>query len=116
MFIRRQAFIDAGKFDPDYFIFMEESDLGGELGWQDTKIFCPKSIVYHKFSSTKDIVDPKFNNYLVRFHGTKNYIQTLIKTIFLVFIKNIASSSNFMVLSCHLSFLTGKFFICQKYL
>lgn len=80
MFIRRQAFIDAGKFDPDYFIFMEESDLGWRTWLAGYKnVLCPESIVYHQFSSTKDIVDPDFNNYLVRFHGTKNYIQTLIK-------------------------------------
>lgn len=82
MFIRRQAFIEAGMFDPDYFIFMEETDLGWRAwltGYQN--IFCPSSIVYHKFSSTKDIVDPDFNNYLVRFHGTKNYIQTHIKNL-----------------------------------
>lgn len=82
MFIRRQAFIDAGMFDPDYFIFMEETDLGWRTWLQGYKnIFAPESIVFHKFSSTKNIVDPNFNNYLVRFHGTKNYIQTLIKNL-----------------------------------
>lgn len=82
MFISRQAFIDAGKFDSDYFIFMEESDLGWRTWLAGYKnVFCPQSIVYHRFSSTKDIVDPNFNNYLVRFHGTKNYIQTLIKNL-----------------------------------
>lgn len=82
MFISREAFIKSGKFDPDYFIFMEETDLGWRTclaGYQN--IFCPNSIVYHKFSSTKDIVDPDFNNYLIRFHGTKNYIQTLLKNL-----------------------------------
>ncbi len=82
MFIKRDAFIKTGKFDPDYFIFMEETDLGWRVwlaGYQN--IFCPSSIVYHKFSSTKDIVNPNFNNYLVRFHGCKNYIQTLIKNL-----------------------------------
>ena len=82
MFIRIQAFIKAGQFDPSYFIFMEETDLGWRAllsGYQN--YFCFNSIVYHKFSSTKDIVDPDFNNYLVRFHGTKNYIQTLIKNL-----------------------------------
>ena len=82
MIIRRQAFIDAGMFDPDYFIFMEETDLGWRTwltGYQNT--FCPSSIVYHKFSSTKNIVNKDFNNYLIRFHGTKNYIQTLIKNL-----------------------------------
>lgn len=82
MFIRRQAFIDAGMFDPDYFIFMEETDLGWRSWLQGYKnTFAPNSIVFHKFSSTKNIVDPSFNNYLVRFHGTKNYIQTLIKNL-----------------------------------
>lgn len=82
MFIRRKAFIKANQFDPDYFIFMEETDLGWRTllaGYQN--YFCFNSIVYHKFSSTKDIVNPDFNNYLVRFHGTKNYIQTLIKNL-----------------------------------
>ena len=82
MFIRKKAFIDAGKFDPSYFIFLEETDLGWRnwlVGYQN--IFCPKSIVYHKFSSSKNIVDSNFNNYLIRFHGTKNYIQTLIKNL-----------------------------------
>lgn len=82
MFIHRQAFIDAGGFDSDYFIFMEESDLGWRTwlqGYQNT--LAPKSIVYHKFSSSKTILDPKFNNYLVRFHGTKNHLQTLIKNL-----------------------------------
>lgn len=82
MFIRRLAFIDAGMFDPDYFIFMEETDLGWRtwlMGYQN--ILASKSIVYHRFSSTKDVVDPDFNNFLIRFHGTKNYIQTLIKNL-----------------------------------
>ncbi len=82
MFISRNAFIKAGKFDPDYFIFMEETDLGWRTwlsGYHN--LFCPKSIVYHQFSSTKNIVSKDFNNYLIRFHGTKNYIQTLIKNL-----------------------------------
>lgn len=90
MFIRRQAFIDAGKFDQDYFIFMEETDLGWRTwlqGYQN--ILAPKSIVYHKFSSSKTIFDPKFNNYLVRFHGTKNHLQTLIKNLSLPYLLKI---------------------------
>ena len=82
MFITKTAFLKSGRFDPDYFIFLEESDLGWRLWLNNFKVvFCPKSIVYHHFSSTKNIVDPDFNNYLIRFHGTKNYIQTLIKNL-----------------------------------
>jgi len=95
MFITKKAFITAGQFDPDYFIFMEETDLGWRVwlnGYQN--IFCLDSIVYHQFSSTKNIVDPDFNNYLVRFHGTKNYIQTLIK--------NLSSKNLIKILPIHL--------------
>jgi GT2 family glycosyltransferase len=82
MFISKIAFIAAGKFDPSYFIFMEETDLGWRTWLKGySVVFCPKSIVYHQFSSTKDIVSKDFNNYLIRFHGTKNYIQTLIKNL-----------------------------------
>ncbi len=111
MFIRRQAFIDAGEFDPDYFIFMEESDLGWRTWLAGYKnIFCPKSIVYHKFSSTKDIVDPKFNNYLVRFHGTKNYIQTLIKNLsFWYLLKILPVHLILWFCLATFLFLTGKF-------
>lgn len=82
MFIRKEAFEKIGGFDDDYFIFVEETDLGWRswlMGYKS--IFCSTSIVYHLFSTTKDIVDKNSNNYLVRFHGTKNYIMTLIKNL-----------------------------------
>lgn len=82
MFITKEAFEKIGGFDEDYFIFVEETDLGWRLwlaGYQ--VVLCPKSVVYHHFSATKDIVDKSFNNYLVRFHGTKNYILTLYKNL-----------------------------------
>ncbi len=111
MFIRRIAFIKAGMFDPDYFIFMEETDLGWRTllaGYEN--IFCPSSIVYHKFSSTKDIVDPDFNNYLVRFHGTKNYIQTHIKNLSFKFLIKILPIHTLLWFSlATYLFFTGKF-------
>ena len=68
--------------DEDYFIFVEETDLGWRLWLAGYEvILCPKSIVYHYFSATKDIVAKSFNNHLVRFHGTKNYILTLYKNL-----------------------------------
>ena len=80
MFIRKDAFEKIGGFDEDYFIFVEETDLGWRswlMGYKS--IFCFSSVVYHLFSTTKDIIDKNTNNHLVRFHGTKNYIMTLIK-------------------------------------
>jgi hypothetical protein len=111
MFIRRQAFIDAGMFDPDYFIFMEETDLGWRVwlsGYQN--ILISSSIVYHKFSSTQTIVSPDFNNYLVRFHGTKNYIQTLIKNLSFSYLIKILPIHIFLWFSLATFLLiTGKF-------
>lgn len=82
MFIRKDVFDKIGGFDEDYFIFVEETDLGWRCWLAGYEvIFCPNSIVYHCFSSSKNIFDRKFDNYLVRFHGTKNYIMTLYKNL-----------------------------------
>ena len=82
MFIRRDVFQKIGGFDPDYFIFVEETDLGWRTWLAGYKaVFAFDSIVFHHYSLTKQIVDPKFNNHLVRFHGTKNYILTLYKNL-----------------------------------
>jgi GT2 family glycosyltransferase len=82
MFIRKDVFEKIGGFDEDYFIFVEETDLGWRCWLAGYRvIFAYDSVVYHHFSSTKNIVDPSFNNYLIRFHGTKNYILTLYKNL-----------------------------------
>lgn len=82
MFIRKDVFKQIGGFDEDYFIFLEETDLGWRCWLAGFEVvFCPTSIVYHHFSATKHIVDKKFNNRLVRFHGVKNYILTLYKNL-----------------------------------
>ena len=111
MFICRDAFIKAGQFDPDYFIFMEETDLGWRTwltGYHN--LFCPKSIVYHQFSSTKNIVSKDFNNYLIRFHGTKNYIQTLVKNLSILNLIKILPIHLFLWISLGLFlFVNGKF-------
>ncbi|MFA6047631.1 MAG: glycosyltransferase family 2 protein [Parcubacteria group bacterium] len=95
MFIRRDVFEKIGGFDEDYFIFVEETDLGWRSWLAGYRaIFAYDSIVFHHFSVTKKIVDPKFNNHLVRFHGTKNYILTLyknlsFKNLIIILLKNI---------------------------
>ena len=82
MFIRKDVFDKIGGFDEDYFIFVEETDLGWRVWLASHKIiFAFDSKVFHHFSATKLIVNKKFNNYLVRFHGTKNYIMTLYKNL-----------------------------------
>lgn len=82
MFIKKKSFEKIGGFDEDYFIFVEETDLGWR-GWLAgyEVVFCPDSVVYHHFSASKEIFNQEFNNFLVRFHGTKNYILTLYKNL-----------------------------------
>ena len=82
MFMRASSFKKVEKFDSDYFIYVEETDLG----WRNwlagfRVIYCPTSIVYHEFGTSSIILDKKTNNRNAKFHGTKNYIMTLIKNL-----------------------------------
>ncbi|HBO97408.1 MAG TPA: hypothetical protein DD648_05190 [Candidatus Omnitrophica bacterium] len=82
MFIRKDVFKKIGGFDEDYFIYVEETDLGWRswlLGFKT--VFCPGSIVYHKFSTSSAILSKERHDYNVRFHGAKNYITTLVKNL-----------------------------------
>lgn len=81
MIARKDVLHRIGGFDNDYFIYMEESDLCWRIWLQGYKIILiSTSVVYHKFG-TSSIVLPEKVNYLVKFHGTKNYISTLIKNM-----------------------------------
>lgn len=81
MIARRDILNKISGFDNDFFIYMEETDLCWRIWLQGYKvILIPNSIVYHKFG-TSSVVLPEKINYLVKFHGTKNYISTLIKNL-----------------------------------
>lgn len=81
MMVKRSAFYLAGGYDNDYFIYMEETDLCWRIWLAGYKIvFSPKSIILHKFGTTNRLF-PGFQTYLARFHGPKNYLQTLIKNL-----------------------------------
>lgn len=82
MFIRKDVFNKIGGFDNDYFIYVEETDLGWRSWLAGYKtVFCPRSVVYHEFGTSLKVLSPKKSNLNVRFHGTKNYIMTLIKNL-----------------------------------
>jgi hypothetical protein len=81
MILRREALEKIGGFDEDYFIYMDETDACWRIWLAGYKIiFVPESRVYHR-SGTTEVVLPDKINYLVKFHGTKNYIMTLIKNL-----------------------------------
>ncbi len=81
MVMRREAFDRAGGFDPDYFIYVEETDLAWRVwlaGWRI--IFTPDSRVYHEFG-TSTVILGNFQQYLNKFHAPKNYLMTLYKNL-----------------------------------
>lgn len=82
MFIRRKTFDLAGGFDDDYFIYVEETDLGWRSWLVGYEVhFLPTSIVYHHFGTSTLILGQENASNLAKFHGPKNYITTLIKNL-----------------------------------
>lgn len=82
MFIKKSVFKLIGGFDIDYFIYVEETDLCWRSWQQGYKtLYCPKSIVYHGFGGSFKLLKSNFAIYNLRFHGTKNYILTMIKNL-----------------------------------
>src|SRR3989338_2971976 len=82
MFIRHNVFKKIGGFDEDYFIYVEETDLGWRcwLAGYECR-YLPTSIVYHEFGTSTVILGKSKNNYNAKFHGCKNYILTLFKNL-----------------------------------
>lgn len=83
MMTRRDALLQAGLFDEDYYMFVEETDLSWRIWLRGYRIlYVPKSIVYHKFGTYTNAmrrISSYHAKYLYRYHGTKNYIMTCIK-------------------------------------
>jgi GT2 family glycosyltransferase len=53
MLIRRDAFLEAGGFDEDYFAYFEDVDLGWRLNVLGHRIvFAPQAITYHRLHGT----------------------------------------------------------------
>lgn len=82
MVARRQAVCDAGMFDEDYFIYVEETDLDWRIWLAGYRIiYCPRSVVLHEYSTSRVIVGAREHDRLVKFHGCKNYVLTLLKNL-----------------------------------
>lgn len=80
MLMRKDVFKKIGGFDEDYFIYVEETDLGWRTWLIGYKVkYLPTSIVYHEFGTSTVILGDNTSNYNAKYHGTKNYIMTLIK-------------------------------------
>jgi len=103
MIARKDVLCKIKGFDDDYFIYMEESDLCWKIWLRGYKvILIPNSIIYHKFGTTSAVTSKELVNYNVKFHGTKNYISTLIK--------NLGAINFFKIIPIHLCMWGGILF------
>jgi hypothetical protein len=81
MIVRRDVFNRIGGFDEDYFVYVEETDLCWRIWLNGYRVvFVPTSIVYHAFGNEAKL-RLSHTKFLSKYHGTKNYITTLIKNL-----------------------------------
>lgn len=100
MFIRKKVFDVIGGFDDDYFIYVEETDLGWRCWLYGYECeFCAHSVVYHEYGTSSVILGESKNNYNAKFHGSKNYILTLLK--------NLETKNLIRILSIHVLLWVG---------
>jgi len=75
--IHRSVFVAVGKFDTDYEILGEETDLAWRVWLQDYRVyFCPGSIAYHAFN-TKFKPRDFYTSKRVYYNGCRNYLSML---------------------------------------
>lgn len=79
MIVRKAAFIEAGGFDSDYFMYYEDVDLCWRTRLRGhTIVFVPQSVVYH-LGSGLDPGGPRGTT--ANLHSGLNYIATLVKNL-----------------------------------
>lgn len=79
--IRKKLFMQVGRFDQDYVIYGEETDLSWRIWQASYKVVIRNdAIAYHAFETS---LKPKsyYNPYYIHYHGCKNYITTLLKNL-----------------------------------
>lgn len=75
---RRQALMDAGGFDEDYFCYVEDVDLGFRLRLAGHKaMYVPNAVVHHVGSATTGGHHGDFAIY----HGHRNLVWTYVKNM-----------------------------------
>lgn len=72
--VRRDVFDEAGGFDPDYFIYDDDTDFSFRVRLLGYKIvYVPSAIVFHEGETAR------FLNTKKLYHGTKNRMCTMLK-------------------------------------
>lgn len=56
MLMRKREFLDMGAFDPSYFMYHEDVDLGWRYWLLGQRVvMCPRSVVFHAFGGTTEV-------------------------------------------------------------
>lgn len=78
--IRADLFKKIGRYDKDFFFFVEEPDLDMRV-WLLGKrvIFLPSAVCWHAFNTRFKNSLNYYSRYLVRYYGPRNYILMLLK-------------------------------------
>lgn len=80
--IRKDLFERIGRFEEDYYMYLEETDLCWRVWLAGFRVvFIPGAKVYHAFNTPKKDFKRYYPKYIVRYYGCRNYITTLIKNL-----------------------------------
>jgi GT2 family glycosyltransferase/glycosyltransferase involved in cell wall biosynthesis len=76
LFIPRDLFLEIGGFDPDYFAFFEDVDLGWRLWLLGHRVlYEPSSVVYHRHHGTAEGLGAERERFLLE----RNALATILK-------------------------------------
>ena len=80
--IRTEDFFKVGKFDQDFGILGEETDLSWRV-WLSGKWVCyvPQAVAYHAFNTKFKPRDKHYTDTRVYYNGCRNYITMLLKNL-----------------------------------
>ena len=76
MITRKDLYVEVGGFDPEYFIYDDDTDYGWRvrlLGYR--VVFCPEAIVWHKGGLVGGL------SFIKLYHGYKNRLTNLAKNL-----------------------------------
>ena len=78
LLIRAEVLRRVGAFDPDFFAYLEDSDLSWRIWLNGWRILCvPASVVFHRGGATASKLPGEF----VTFHSFKNRLCMLLKNL-----------------------------------